>query len=163
METVKDRVAGLDVHRDRVVACCRLVVNRRVRLLKGTLATMSAGIAEGGDWLAVNMVSTVVMESTGVYWKPVYYGLEGIVGELWLVNAVHVRRVPGRKTDVSDAEWLADVAAHGMVRPSYVPRPPIRELRELTRYRKTQVEARTREMQRLEKLLQDALLTELVA
>ena len=156
METIRDRVAGLDVHRDKVVACCRLVVNRRVTLMKGTFSTMSAGIAELGDWLAVNMVSTVVMESTGVYWKPVYYGLEGIVGELWLVNATHVRRVPGRKTDVSDAEWLADVAAHGMVRPSYVPPPPIRELRELTRYRKTQVEARTREIQRLEKVLQDA-------
>ncbi len=83
-------------------------------------------------------------------------GLEGLVGELWLVNAAHVKRVPGRKTDLSDAEWLADVAAHGMVRPSFVPPPPIRELRELTRYRKTQIDARVREIQRLEKLLQDA-------
>ena len=117
---------------------------------------MSVEIAELADWLAENQVTTVVMESTGVYWKPVYYGLEGLVGELWPVNAAHVKRVPGRKTDVSDAEWLADIAAHGMVRASYVPPPPIRELRELTRYRKTQVEARGREIQRLEKLLQDA-------
>jgi Transposase len=83
--------------------------------------------------------------------SPIYYGLEGRVAELWLVNHTHVKRVPGRKTDVSDAEWLADVAAHGMLRPSYVPPPPIRELRELTRCRKTQIDARTREIQRLEK------------
>jgi transposase len=86
------------------------------------------------------------MESTGVHWRSIYCGLHR-VAELWLVNAAHVKRMPGRKTDVSDAEWLADVAAHGMVRPSYVPPPPIRELRELTRYRKTQVDARTREIQ----------------
>jgi len=79
-----------------------------------------------------------------------------VIEELWLVNASHVKRVPGRKTDMSDAEWLADVAAHGMVRPSFVPPPPIRALRELTRYRKTQVDMRTREIQRLEKVLQDA-------
>jgi transposase len=101
-------------------------------------------------------VTTVVMESTGVYWKSIYYALEGRVDELQLVNAMHVKRVPGRKTDVSDAEWLADVAAHGMVRASFVPPPAIRALRELTRYRKTQVDARTKEIQRLEKLLQDA-------
>lgn len=156
METIRDRVAGLDVHRDKVVACCRLVVKRRVKWVKGSFSTMSAGITELTEWLIENQVSTAVMESTGVYWKCVYYGLEGIIDELWLVNAAHVKRVPGRETDVSDAEWLADVAAHGMVRASYVPPPPIRELRELTRYRKTQIEARTREIQRLEKLLQDA-------
>ena len=101
-------------------------------------------------------VSTVVMEATGVYWKPVYYALEGLFPQLWLCNAQHVKNVPGRKTDLADAEWLADVAAHGMVRPSFVPPPEIRELRELTRYRKTQVDARAREIQRLEKVLQDA-------
>ena len=92
----------------------------------------------------------------GVYWKPPYYALEGLFDELWLCNAQHVKNVPGRKTDLSDAEWLADVAAHGMVRPSFVPPPEIRELRELTRYRKTQVDARAKEIQRLEKVLQDA-------
>jgi transposase len=156
VETIRDRVAGLDVHRDTVVASGRLVVNRRVKVVKGTFSTMSSGIAALGEWLIENQVSTAVMESTGVYWKPVYYGLEGIIEELWLVNAAHVKRVPGRKTDVSDAEWLADVAAHGMVRASFVPPQPIRELRELSRYRKTQIEARTREIQRLEKVLQDA-------
>ncbi|MGD0985311.1 MAG: transposase [Acidimicrobiales bacterium] len=101
-------------------------------------------------------VATVAMEATGVYWKAPYYALEGLFDEVWLCNAQHVKNVPGRKTDLSDAEWLADVAAHGMVRPSFVPPPEIRELRELTRYRKTQVDARGKEIQRLEKVLQDA-------
>ena len=111
---------------------------------------------ELADWLATFEVELVVMEATGVYWKPVYYGLEDLFDEVWLVNAHHVKNVPGRKTDMSDAEWLADVAAHGMVRPSMVPPPEIRALRELTRYRRTQVQARGVEIQRLEKLLQDA-------
>ena len=88
--------------------------------------------------------------------RPHYYSLEGLFPELWLCNAQHVKNVPGRKSDLSDAEWLADVAAHGMVRPSFVPPPEIRELRELTRYRKTQIDERAREIQRLEKTLQDA-------
>jgi len=92
---------------------------------------------------------------TLVYWKPVYYALEDRF-VVWLCNAHHVKNVPGRKTDMSDAEWLADVAAHGMVRPSFVPPPPIRELRELTRYRKTQIDVRAAEIARLEKVLQDA-------
>src|SRR5919106_4589365 len=156
MDTMWDRVAGLDVHRDIVVACVRVAAGRKVTTEKKTFSTMSSGVAELADWLAERDVSTAVMEATGVYWKPVYYGLEGLVAELWLVNAAHVKRVPGRKTDLSDAEWLADVAAHGMVRPSFVPPPPIRELRELTRYRKTQIDARAAEIQRLEKVLQDA-------
>ena len=156
METIRGRVAGLDVHRDRVVACARLDDGRRVRTVKRSFSTMTIGVNELAAWLNENEVTTAVMESTGVYWKSIYYGLEHKVAELWLVNAQHVKRVPGRKTDLSDAEWLADVAAHGMVRASYVPPPPIRELRELTRYRKTQVEMRTREIQRLEKVLQDA-------
>jgi hypothetical protein len=98
VETIRERVAGLDVHRDRVVACCRLVVKRRVKMVKQSFSTMSAGVAELGAWLVENGVTTAVMESTG-------------------------KRVPGRKTDMSDSEWLADVAAHGMVRPSFVPPP----------------------------------------
>ena len=156
METIRDRVVGLDVHRDRVAACARLADGGRTKTLRRSFSTMASGVAELAGWLSEHGVTTAVMESTGVYWKPIYYGLEGLVPELWLVNAMHVKRVPGRKTDVSDAEWLADVAAHGMVRASYVPPPPIRALRELTRYRKTQVDARTREIQRLEKVLQDA-------
>jgi transposase len=151
-----DRVAGLDVHRDSVVACVRLGRGEEPTVHKASFATTTAGVAELAAWMADLEVTRVVMESTGVYWKPVYYPLEGLFAELWLVNAGHVKNVPGRKTDVADAEWLADVAAHGMVRPSFVPPPPVRELREITRYRKTQVVIRGQEVQRLEKVLQDA-------
>jgi transposase len=127
-----------------------------VEIDKARFATTATGVRQLGEWLAEREVELVVMEATGVYWRPVYYGLEDRFGELWLVNAYHVKNVPGRKTDMSDAEWLADVAAHGMVRSSFVPPPEIRGLRELTRYRKTQIRARAQEIQRLEKLLQDA-------
>lgn len=118
--------------------------------------TTSLGLNKLAEFLTQYSVATVAMEATGVYWKPVYYSLEGLFNELWLCNAQRVKNVPGRKTDLSDAEWLADVAAHGMVKPSLVPPSDIRELRDLTRYRKTQVDARVKEIQRLEKLLQDA-------
>jgi len=157
MEQIRDRVAGLDVHRDTVVACCQLRErDGSVTVRKRRFATTRKGLCELADFLMTAGVQTVAMEATGVYWKPPYYALEGLFDELWLCNAQHVKNVPGRKTDLSDAEWLADVAAHGMVRPSFVPPPEIRELRELTRYRKTQVTARGIEIQRLEKVLQDA-------
>jgi transposase len=156
MRRIRDRVAGLDVHRDSVTACGRLVEHGEVVEELERFSTTVAGVTELGSWLLSRGVTTVAMEATGVYWKPVYYGLEGLVEELWLCNASHVRNVPGRKTDLADAAWLADVVAHGMVRPSFVPPPPIRELRELTRYRKTQVDVRGQEVQRLEKVLQDA-------
>jgi transposase len=157
VKQIRDRVAGLDVHRDSVVACCRVrEPGGEVELSKACFSTTRAGLVELAAFLAGQAVTTVAMEATGVYWKPVYYALEGLFGELWLCNAQHVKNVPGRKSDLSDAEWLADVAAHGMVRPSFVPPPEIRELRELTRYRKSQVDGRAQEIQRLEKLLQDA-------
>ena len=156
MRRIHDRVGGLDVHRDSVVACVELFDGRSVEIDKATFSTTAAGVRQLGEWLAEREVELVVMEATGVYWRPVFYGLEDRFEELWLVNAHHVKNVPGRKTDMSDAEWLADVAAHGMVRPSFVPPPEIRGLRELTRYRKTQIRARSQEIQRLEKLLQDA-------
>jgi transposase len=156
VEQIHDRVAGLDVHRDSVTACFRqLGPKGGVVREKDRFTTTTVGLEVLADWLAERQVALVAMEATGVYWKPVYYGLEDRF-RLWLCNARHVKKVPGRKTDLSDAEWLADVAAHGMVRPSFVPPPPIRELRELTRYRKTQVDARVAEIQRLEKVLQDA-------
>ena len=157
MKEIVDKVGGLDVHRDTVVACSR--VRERdgtVTFTKETFSTTRKGLESLAQFLTDAGVSTVVMEATGVYWKPVYYALEGLFPQLWLCNAQYVKNVPGRKTDLADAEWLADVAAHGMVRPSFVPPPEIRELRELTRYRKTQVDARAREIQRLEKVLQDA-------
>lgn len=156
MEQIHERVAGLDVHRDAVAVCVRTAGPRGgVRAEKQRFKTTTADLARMAEWLATREVALVAMEATGVYWKPIHYALEDRF-ELWLCNAHHVKNVPGRKTDMSDAEWLADVAAHGMVRPSFVPPLPIRELRELTRYRKTQVAARASEIARLEKVLQDA-------
>lgn len=156
MRRIRDRVAGLDVHRDTVVACVQVFEGSEVVVEKQTFLTTTAGLERLAGWLGERQVTTVGMEATGVYWKPVYYGLEGRFEELWLCNAHHVRNVPGRKTDMADAEWLADVVAHGMVRPSLVPDEPMRAVRELTRYRKTQIDARAQEVQRLEKVLQDA-------
>jgi transposase len=156
MEQIHDRVAGLDVHRDKVAVCVRTPGPRGgVRTEKARFDTTTGGLAALTVWLGGREITLAAMEATGVYWKPVYYALEGHF-LVWLCNAHHVRNVPGRKTDMSDAEWLADVAAHGMVRPSFVPPPPVRELRELTRYRKKQVDARAAEIARLEKVLQDA-------
>lgn len=156
MEQIHDRVAGLDVHRDVIVACARVPGARGGTVTeKERFQTTTGALARLAGWLADRYVTLVAMEATGVYWKPVYYALEDSF-EIWLCNAHHVKNVPGRKTDMSDAEWLADVAAHGMIRPSFVPPLSIRELRELTRYRKTQTDARVAEIQRLEKVLQDA-------
>ena len=158
MKRIRERVAGLDVHRDTVMAAT-LVLDRdsgEIVEVHQRFSTMTAGIVQLGRWLLDQGVSTVGMEATGDYWKPVYYGLEGMFTELEVFNAQHVKNVPGRKTDVSDAQWLADVVAHGMVRASFVPPEPVRELRDLSRYRKTQVDMRAREIQRLEKVLQDA-------
>jgi transposase len=156
VDQVYDRVAGLDVHRDNVVACFRRLGPRGgVVFEKDRFRATTAGLKELEAWLADRQVELVAMEATGVYWKPVLYALESRFA-VWLCNARAVKKVPGRKTDLTDAEWLSDVAAHGMVRPSFVPPPPIRELRELTRYRKTQSDARAAEIQRLEKVLQDA-------
>lgn len=138
------------------MACLRLGQGDEPELRRKKFSTTTAGVVELAAWMADFEVSRVVMESTGVYWKCVYYPLEGLFDELWLVNAGHVKNVPGRKTDIADAEWLADVAAHGMVRPSFVPPPPVRVLREITRYRKTQIVVRAQEIQRLDKVLQDA-------
>jgi transposase len=120
-----------------------------------TFATMGADLLALGDWLQACGVTLVGMESTGVYWKAPYYLLEDRF-ECWLLNPQHMRNVPGRKTDVADSVWIAELLAHGLVRPSAVPPRPIRDLRDLTRYRRRLVEGRTREVQRLDKLMQDA-------
>jgi transposase len=121
MRRIRDRVGGLDVHRDSVTACARLVVHGEVVEELERFPTTVAGVAKLGMWLLDRGVTTVAMEATGVYWKPVYYGLEGLFDEVWVCNAAHVRNVPGRKTDLADAAWLVDVVAHGMVRASFVP------------------------------------------
>jgi transposase len=156
METLVARCAGLDVHKDSVVACVRVPGEGRGRRSeRRRFKTTTRGLVALLDWLASYGVTLVGMESTGVYWKPVFWLLEERC-ECWLLNARHLRHVPGRKTDMGDAEWIAQLVEHGLVRPSFVPPRPIRELRDLTRYRRAQIEERTREAQRLEKVLQDA-------
>ncbi|HEV2921312.1 MAG TPA: IS110 family transposase [Actinomycetota bacterium] len=156
METLVARCAGLDVHKDSVTACVRVPDGHGGRHAETRrFTTTTAGLVLLAEWLASFGVTRVGMESTGCYWKPVWQLLEGQV-ECWLLNAAHLPNVPGRKTEVADAAWIAQLVEHGLVRPSFVPPRPIRELRELTRYRKTQIQERTREVQRLDKVLQDA-------
>lgn len=156
MDTLVERVAGLDVHKDTVVACVRVPgPGARRESHTHEFSTTTAGLMALRDWLVAHRVSLVGMEATGSYWKPVYYVLEDEI-ECWLLNARHLRNVPGRKTDLADAAWICRLLEHGLVRPSFVPPPEIRELRNLTRYRKAQIEERARESQRLDKVLQDA-------
>jgi hypothetical protein len=148
VETLVERCAGLDVHKDSVTACVRVPDGHGGRQVETRrFTTTTAGLVLLAQWLASLEVTRVGMESTGCYWKPVWQLLEDQV-ECWLLNAAHLHNVPGRKTDVADAAWIAQLVEHGLVRPSFVPPRPIRELRELTRYRKTQIQARSREVQR---------------
>lgn len=155
MELVHRRCAGLDVHKDTVVACIRIVEDAGVNTQTRTFETTTRGLLELQAWLVEQEVTHAVMEATGIYWKPVWHVLEGSVG-LLLGNAAHLRNVPGRKSDVSDAAWLANLLAHGLVRGSFVPPGPIQELRDLTRTRKQMIRERTRYVQRIQKTLEDA-------
>ncbi|HZD05020.1 MAG TPA: IS110 family transposase [Longimicrobiales bacterium] len=155
MDVLIERCAGLDVHRDTVMACVRFPAEGGRGQQIHEFGTTTAELLALRDWLSAYGVTVVGMESTGVYWKPVFYVLEDAF-TCHLLNARHLKNVPGRKTDVKDAEWIAQLVEHGLVRPSFVPPKPIRELRNLTRYRKAQIEERTREAQRLDKILQDA-------
>ncbi len=156
MELLTERCAGLDVHKASVTATVRVPdqAGGRLQQTRSFRAT-TAGLVLLGDWLASLGVTVVGMESTGVYWRPVYYLLEDDF-QCWLLNAAHLRNVPGRKTDVADSVWICQLVEHGLVRPSFVPPKPIRELRDLTRYRKALIQERTREAQRLQKVLEDA-------
>lgn len=158
MDVIVSRCAGLDVHKNTVMACVRTPkpgggrssTVRRFRTFTGSLRELRA-------WLLDEGVTQVAMEATGVYWKPVWHVLEGAPElELMLANAHAVKNMPGRKTDVGDAEWLAQLCECGLLRPSFVPPPVIAELRDLTRYRKKLIEERSRETQRVQKLLEDA-------
>jgi transposase len=156
MKRIVERCAGLDVHKDSITACVRVPGEDGERLQQTrSFATTTQGLLVLLDWLRSYRVTLVGMESTGVYWRPVFYLLEDHM-ECWLLNARHLRNVPGRKTDVMDAEWICQLVEHGLVRPSFVPPRDIRELRDLTRYREAQIEERTREIQRLDRVLQDA-------
>jgi len=155
METVVERPSALDVHKEQVTACVRVPGEGRSREQHvAEFPTTVAGLLTLRDWLAAFGVQQVVMEATGVFWKPVWAILEDEF-ECLLVNARHVKQVPGRKTDVKDAEWLCQLAEAGLLRASFVPPKPIRALRNLTRYRKTQIQERAREANRLHKALED--------
>ena len=156
MERLFERVAGLDVHKQTVAACVRVpgIKSSREQQVR-VFGTTTAELLALRDWLQALGVTHVAMESTGVLWKPVFYLLEDAFTCL-LVNPVHVKRVPGRKTDVQDCIWLAELLEHGLLRGSFVPPVPIRELRDLTRHRKSLIQERTRAANRLHKVLEDA-------
>lgn len=156
MDVVVEHAAGLDVHRSLIVACVlKTGPTGRIAKERGQFGTNAAGLGKLAAWLTEHRVSAVVMESTGVYWMPVYAALEQAGGfDLLVANAQHVKQVPGRKTDVGDAEWLARLARCGLVRKSFVPPKPIRDLRELTRYRRTLIDVQGSERNRLIKLLE---------
>jgi len=154
MEVLYPRCAGLDVHKDVVVACARCVSPPRHQEVR-SFATTTTGLVALGDWLESHGCTHVAMEATGVYWKPVWHLLEDRF-ELVLANAQHIRNVPGRKTDVNDAMWIADLLAHGLIRGSFVPPAPIQELRDLTRTRKQLVREISQHTLRIQKVLEDA-------
>jgi transposase len=156
MDVLYERCCGLDIHKKTVVACLIMPgADGRPRKEVRTFSTMTADLERLADWLAAAGVTHVAMESTGVYWKPIYNLLEGRF-TLLLANARAVKRVPGRKTDVADAEWLADLLRHGLIASSFVPERGQRELRELTRYRTSLVQERAAEVNRLHKTLEGA-------
>ncbi|WP_222272808.1 IS110 family transposase [Modestobacter marinus] len=156
MEVLFERVAGLDVGKASVTVCVRTPGpnGRRVSEVR-TFSTMSRSLAVMRDWLVERGVTIAAIESTSTYWKPPFYCLEEVM-EVWLLNAAHMKAVPQRKTDVKDAEWIAQLLEHGLLRPSFVPPPDIRRLRMLTRYRMQLMGDRTREAIRLELMLEDA-------
>jgi transposase len=159
MEMLVERVCGLDVHRDEVSACARTPSVKHTGARVSTQArfmTHGPGLSGLVSWLSDLEVSLVAMEATGVYWRPVFYALEEAGIDAVLVNAAHIKNVPGRKTDTADAAWICQLAEHGLLRASFIPPPEIRALRELCRYRKSLIQERGRVIQRLEKICQDA-------
>lgn len=155
MEILYPNCAGGDVHLKTVVVCAVWREQGRRRQATRTFGTTTGELLQLADWLVAHGITHIALESTGVYWKSVYYVLESQL-EVWLVNAQHVKKVPGRKTDVSDAEWLAAVMECGLVRASFVPPPNQRELRDLTRQRANLVRDRAQVLNRLQKILEDA-------
>lgn len=155
MEVLYPRCAGLDVHRDSVVACCRVMVASQVTHEVRTFGATTGELLALSEWLTEHRVTHVAMEATGVYWIPIWRVLDGNF-ELVLANAAHVKNVPGRKTDVNDATWLSELLAHGLVRGSFVPPTDVQDLRSLTRTRKQLVRERASHVQRVDKILQTA-------
>jgi transposase len=156
METIHSRCAGLDVHKKTVVACVitpgsKGTWHKEIR----TFTTMTRQLLEPSDWLLTHGCTHVAMESTGEYWKPIFNILEGNF-EVMLVNAQHIKAVPGRKTDVKDAQWIAELLQHGLLRPSFIPPKPQRELRDLTRHRTSFIRERVNLVNRIQKVLEGA-------
>ena len=152
MQVVYERCSGLDVHKKSIVACAITPEGKEIR----TFETMTEDLASLVEWVKSKGCTHVAMESTGVFWKPIYNLLELADIETMVVNAHHIKAVPGRKTDVKDAEWIADLLRHGLLKGSYIPDRDQRELRELVRYRRSLIEERTREVNRIQKVLEGA-------
>lgn len=155
MEQLHDRCCGIDVHQAELTACVRIAEGKRFSEHVQAFGTTTPDLIALRDWLSAHRVTHVAMEATGVYWKCVYYALEDDF-EVMLCNPTHIKHVPGRKTDTIDAAWIAQLLAHGLLRASFVPPPPIRRLRDLTRYRKALTGERTSEVNRIHKVLEDA-------
>lgn len=155
MDVVHVKCAGLDVHQQSVVACVRLGSGKAVTYEVRTFGTTTANLLALSDWLTAHGCTHVAMESTGVFWKPVWAVLDGAF-ELVLANAMHIRNIPGRKSDVNDATWIADLLAHGLIRSSFVPPAPVQELRDLTRTRKQLVREIAQHTLRIQKTLETA-------
>ena len=146
MEVLYSKCCGLDVHKKTVVACIKTPEGKETRTFK----TMTGDLLELADWLTAKGVTHIAMESTGVYWQPVYNLLEQRSFTLLVVNAHHIKTVPGRKTDMKDAEWVAELLRYGLLHGSFIPDRPQRELRELTRYRRTLVQQRSQVVNRIQ-------------
>ena len=155
MDELHDRSCGIDVHQAELTACVRIAEGKQFEEHVQAFGTTTPDLLGLRDWLAAHRVTHVAMEATGVYWKCVYYALEDDF-EVMLVNAAHIKHVPGRKTDIIDAAWIAQLLAHGLLRASFVPPPAIRRLRDLTRYRKALTGERSSEVNRIHKVLEDA-------
>lgn len=156
MEVLHAHCAGLDVHKESVVACVRHMADSKVTTVVKTFKTTTQELMALSNWLSAEGATHIAMEATGVYWKPVWHILSDGEFELVLANAAHVKNVPGRKTDVNDAAWLADLMAHGLIRASFVPDEPTQQMRDLLRTRKQMVRERSSHVQRIQKTLEDA-------
>jgi transposase len=153
MQVISDFVCGMDVHKNSITACILAKKKKEIR----TFGTMTDDLLLLVDWIQSYGCSHVAMESTGVYWKPIYNLLELEPSiQTYVVNAQHIKNVPGRKPDVKDAEWIADLLKHGLLKPSYIPNRDQRELRELVRYRRSLIDERARESNRIQKVLEGA-------
>jgi transposase len=155
MDLLHARCAGLDVHKESIVACVRVVENNEIKRTVRSFGTTTERLLELAEFLAELGVTHVAMEATGVYWRPVWHILEPEDFQLVLGNAAHIRNVPGRKSDTNDAVWLADLLAHGLIRPSFVPPQPVEQMRMLTRTRKQLVREAAQHTQRIHKVLED--------